>query len=80
MVPGSAAGDTEKKLNSLCHCSQVLHWADKNADRIVPLYCFDPRHYAGTYHHDFPKTGPHRLKFLLQTVTDLRNNLLRRGR
>uniref|UniRef100_A0ABM5GMQ2 Cryptochrome DASH n=1 Tax=Pogona vitticeps TaxID=103695 RepID=A0ABM5GMQ2_9SAUR len=57
----------------------VLHWAQNNADWVVPLYCFDPRHYAGTHHYNFPKTGPHRLKFLLESVRDLRETLKEKG-
>lgn len=59
---------------------QVLHWAQRNAERIVPLYCFDPRHYVGTYNFNLPKTGPFRLRFLLESVRDLRNTLLSKGR
>ncbi|KAM8967610.1 cryptochrome DASH-like [Pelodytes ibericus] len=70
------------------HDNQVLHWAHTNAENIVPLYCFDPRHYAGTHYYNFPKTGPQRLKFLLESVRDLRETLkaigsnlvLRRGK
>ncbi|XP_053569753.1 cryptochrome DASH [Bombina bombina] len=61
------------------HDNEVLHWAQRNADYIVPLYCFDPRHYVQTYYYNFPKTGPHRLKFLLESVQDLRSTLKKRG-
>ncbi|XP_073486127.1 cryptochrome DASH isoform X1 [Aquarana catesbeiana] len=61
------------------HDNEVLLWAHRNADHIVPLYCFDPRHYLGTHHYNFPKTGPLRLKFLLESVKDLRNTLKKRG-
>ncbi|NXC46128.1 CRYD protein, partial [Penelope pileata] len=40
---------------------------------------FDPRHYAGTHHYGFPKTGPHRLRFLLESVKDLRETLKKKG-
>lgn len=59
---------------------QLFHWAQKNAEYIVPLYCFDPRHYVGTYNYNLPKTGPFRLRFLLQSIRDLRNTLLNKGR
>lgn len=59
---------------------QLFHWAQKNAEYIVPLYCFDPRHYVGTYNYNLPKTGPFRLHFLLQSIRDLRNILLSKGR
>ncbi|XP_073533861.1 cryptochrome DASH isoform X1 [Phyllobates terribilis] len=61
------------------HDNEVLLWAHRNADHIVPLYCFDPRHYLGTHYYNFPKTGPHRLKFLLESVHDLRNTLKKKG-
>lgn len=59
---------------------QLFHWAQRNAEHIVPLYCFDPRHYTGTYHYNLPKTGPFRLCFLLESIRDLRNTLLSKGR
>ncbi|XP_040449773.1 cryptochrome DASH-like isoform X2 [Falco naumanni] len=61
------------------HDNQVLHWAQSNADFVIPLYCFDPRHYLGTHCFGFPKTGPHRLRFLLESVKDLRETLKKRG-
>nr|AYN44214.1 cryptochrome DASH transcript variant X2 [Garra andruzzii] len=61
------------------HDDEVFHWAQRNADHIIPLYCFDPRHYQGTYHFNFPKTGPFRLRFLLDSVKDLRATLKKRG-
>lgn len=59
--------------------SQVLAHAHKNADYVLPLYCFDPRHFEGTYHYSFPKTGTFRTRFLLESVEDLRKNLLKHG-
>ena len=38
-----------------------------------------PDHFRGTYHHEFPKTGQHRAKFLIQCVQDLRASLKKRG-
>ncbi|XP_025907701.1 cryptochrome DASH-like [Nothoprocta perdicaria] len=61
------------------HDNEVLHWAQGNADHVVPLYCFDPRHRLGTHCYGFPKTGPQRLRFLLQSVRDLRDTLRARG-
>jgi len=57
------------------HDNEVLLWAQKNSDRIVPLYCFDPDHFKGTWHFNFPKTGMHRTRFLLQSVENLKQNL-----
>lgn len=61
------------------HDNECLKWANANADFVIPLYCFDPDHYRGTYHHGFPKTGHHRAKFIIQSVQDLRASLLKRG-
>ena len=36
---------------------QVLQWAHKNGDHVIPLFCFDPNHFKGTWHFNFPKTG-----------------------
>jgi len=59
--------------------NEVLHWSNSNADLVLPLYCFDPRHFKGTWHFQFPKTAAPRTKFLLQSVADLRNTLKQRG-
>ncbi|NWI50005.1 CRYD protein, partial [Calyptomena viridis] len=40
---------------------------------------FDPRHYLSTHTCGFPKTGPHRLRFLLESVKDLRETLQKKG-
>ncbi|KAF1407426.1 Cryptochrome DASH, partial [Spheniscus magellanicus] len=40
---------------------------------------FDPRHYLGTHCYGFPKTGPHRLRFLLESVKDLREKKKKKG-
>ncbi|NXA44734.1 CRYD protein, partial [Nothocercus julius] len=40
---------------------------------------FDPRHCLGTHCYGFPKTGPHWLWFLLQSMRDLRETLQTRG-
>ena len=61
------------------HDNECLKWASQNADHIIPLYCFDPEHYKGTYHFNFPKTGVHRAKFITECVRDLRNSLQTAG-
>ncbi|XP_077410083.1 cryptochrome DASH isoform X1 [Vanacampus margaritifer] len=61
------------------HDNELFHFAQKHADHVVPLYCFDPRHYLGTYKYNLPKTGPFRLRFLLESVRDLRKTLVNRG-
>lgn len=61
------------------HDNEILLKANSNVDKVLPVYCFDPCHFKGTYHFDFPKTGPHRAKFLLESVADLRNTLRKKG-
>ncbi|XP_061166164.1 eIF-2-alpha kinase GCN2-like [Saccostrea echinata] len=61
------------------HDNEVLQWANRNADFVLPMYIFDPRHFGGTYHFGFPKTGPHRTKMLIESVQDLRKNLKLKG-
>jgi len=57
------------------HDNEALLWAHRNSDFIVPLFCFDPDHFKGTWHFNFAKTGIHRAKFMLQSVENLKENL-----
>ena len=45
----------------------------------MPVYVFDEREMEGRTRHGFRKTGPHRLKFIIESITDLRANLRDRG-
>ena len=45
---------------------------------VVPIYCLDPRQ-LGTLTSGVPKTGAFRLRFLLETLTDLRAAYRARG-
>lgn len=47
-------------------------------DEILPVYIFDPRHFGKTS-FGFDKTGPHRLRFLLESVANLRENIQHLG-
>jgi deoxyribodipyrimidine photo-lyase len=54
--------------------NNVLTNATANSDKVIAVYCFDPRHYAkGDF--GFVKTGKYRAKFLIETVADLRSQL-----
>ncbi|RUS80278.1 hypothetical protein EGW08_011962 [Elysia chlorotica] len=55
------------------HDNEVLNVANQKSDFLIPLYCFDPRHYKGTYHFGFPKTGKYRASFIIDSVVDLRS-------
>ncbi|MEQ8523632.1 DASH family cryptochrome [Gracilimonas sp.] len=56
------------------HDNEALAKASQ-ADEILPVYIFDPRHY-GTTSFGFPKTGSHRAKFLLESLDNLKSNLI----
>ena len=61
------------------HDNECLAWAHRNAEHVLPLYCFDPSHYKKTYQYELPKTNKFRAKFLIECVQDLRSNLKRKG-
>ena len=69
-------------LDSACPLShKVLVWAHANNDFVNHLYCFDPRQITEkTYKCDFVKCDKHRLKFLIETVGDLRTSLVNKSR
>ncbi len=56
---------------TLYRASQV---AKQTGVKIFCLYCFDPRHFAKTS-FGFAKTGAFRAKFLIESVTNLRESL-----
>ena len=55
--------------------NETLHQALAMAKEVIPVYCFDPRHFEAT-ELGFSKTGPFRAKFLFESVLDLRKNLV----
>ena len=48
--------------------------ANAESDRIIAIYCFDPRHFAAT-EFGFKKTEKFRAKFLIESVIQLREEL-----
>ena len=65
------------------HDSPVLAAASE-ADRLVPVYCFDPadygsQPYGGRDSFEFEKTGSHRAAFRREAVADLRDTLRAAG-
>jgi len=60
------------------HDHQPLYEALRQQQLIVPIYCVDPRQFGKTS-FGFPKTGPYRAQFLLQSLADLRQSLQNRG-
>jgi len=61
--------------NDLRTEDQYALWkATQHAEKVIGVYCFDPRHFAmSTY--GFPKTGAHRAQFLWDSVHELKRNL-----
>ncbi len=57
---------------------QVLFEACQKADEVVPFYCFDD-HYYQTASLGFPKIGPHRARFIKESVENLHAKLKAKG-
>jgi len=56
------------------HDNEILLEATRKADKVLPVYCFDPYYFKNTLSGN-PKTGNFRAKFLIESVADLRKNL-----
>ncbi len=56
------------------HDNGALATATEVADELLLVYCLDPRHYEELA-LGFRKTGVHRTRFLLESLTDLREQL-----
>lgn len=56
------------------HDNEILLEAVRKADKVLPVYCFDPYYFKNTASGN-PKTGSFRTRFLLESVADLRKNL-----
>jgi deoxyribodipyrimidine photo-lyase len=56
------------------HDHEPLHQAIAQGAEVIPVYCFDPRHFGETA-FGFAKTGGFRAQFLRESVADLRSNL-----
>jgi deoxyribodipyrimidine photo-lyase len=52
----------------------VIARAMQECEHLTLVYCFDPAHFTSTP-LGFPKTGPHRARFLIESVANLRDNL-----
>jgi len=58
--------------------NEILLEAVRKADKILPVYCFDPFYFRKNPSGN-PKTGNLRARFLLESVADLRDNLRKIG-
>ena len=62
------------------HDNEALNDALKHGEDILPVYIFDPREWQGSLPlTGLGKIGPHRAKFILECVADLRKQLRERG-
>jgi deoxyribodipyrimidine photo-lyase len=60
------------------HDNEILLEAIRKADKVLPVYCFDPFYFTKSESGE-PKTGNFRARFLLESVADLRKNLQAHG-
>ncbi len=60
------------------HDNEILFEAIRKADKVLPVYCFDPHYFTVTAAGSL-KTGNIRAGFLLESVADLRLNLQKLG-
>ncbi len=61
------------------HDNEALHITLQQVGTLLPVYIFDPRQFGKTDQGGFPKTGSFRLKFLLDSLNDLRSSLREKG-
>lgn len=61
------------------HDNEALYDAIHHVEDIIPVYVFDERIIQGKTKFGFPKTGAHRLNFLLESVENLKQNLQKKG-
>ncbi|GER39756.1 cryptochrome DASH [Striga asiatica] len=60
--------------------NEVLLRAWASSEAVLPVYCLDPRIFGSTtYYFGLPKTGALRTQFVLECLTDLKRNLMKRG-
>jgi deoxyribodipyrimidine photo-lyase len=60
------------------HDNEILLEAIRKADKVLPVYCFDPFYFRTTRYGTL-KTGNFRARFLLEAVADLRQTLRNHG-
>ena len=60
------------------HDNVVLQAAIENSQNVIALYCFDPRQFQIS-NFGFKKTEKFRAKFLIETISDLKQHLAKRN-
>lgn len=56
------------------HDNELLTEAIRKADKVLPVFCFDPFYFKTTQYGTL-KTGNFRARFLIESVSNLRDNL-----
>ena len=56
------------------HDNEVLATLPPTTTALLPVYCFDPVALGPDAYLGLPRTGPHRLPFLLETLADLQQH------
>ncbi|PHT58718.1 Cryptochrome DASH, chloroplastic/mitochondrial [Capsicum baccatum] len=59
--------------------NEALFRAWVSSEVILPVYCVDPRLFGTTHYFGLPKTGALRAQFIIECLTDLKRNLVKRG-
>ena len=57
------------------HDNEALIHAIAAGKEVIPVFVFDDRIFKSKTKFGFPKTGPHRLRFTIEAIQDLRENL-----
>ncbi len=60
------------------HDNEILLEATLKASKIIPVYCFDPRHFEKTKFNNL-KTGNFRAQFIIESVQNLKTSLKNLG-
>lgn len=61
------------------HDNEAMHEALSQTDEVIYIYVFDQRLYEEQTMHGFKRTGPHRARFIKESVENLRENLRAKG-
>nr|GMD08525.1 cryptochrome DASH, chloroplastic/mitochondrial [Ipomoea batatas] len=59
--------------------NEALYKAWISSEAVLPVYCVDPRLFSTTHYFGFPKTGALRAQFIVESLADLKRNLMKRG-
>ncbi|CAH9101640.1 unnamed protein product [Cuscuta epithymum] len=60
--------------------NEALYAAWVSSEAVLPVYCVDPTLFSSTTHYfGFPKTGVLRAQFIVESLGDLKRNLMLRG-